>query len=275
MNYRELLQKGVSELEQSGNPEAEVDAWFLLEFITGMRKQDYFLKMNEPAKEKEIGEYGQILQKRKAHIPLQYITGTQEFMGLEFFVDSSVLIPRQDTETLVERALKIVEPQDEILDMCTGSGCILISLLKNRVGAKGTGVDVSEPALETAKKNALHNGIEAKWVCSDLFSEVEDKFDVIVSNPPYIATQEIETLMPEVVKFEPWGALDGHEDGLFFYKKILEEARSYLKGKKYLLFEIGYDQGGPVSDLMRRAGFFDVEVIRDYSGNDRVVMGHL
>lgn len=275
MNYRELLQQGVAELEKAENPEAEVDAWFLFAFVTGMRKQDYFLQMKEQAGTEEVEQYQQLLEKRKNHIPLQYLTGTQEFMGLEFFVNPAVLIPRQDTETLVEQALAVTEKGDDILDMCTGSGCILISLLKNKEGTKGVGVDISDEALKTAKKNAMHNGVAAKWLHSDVFSALKGSFDVIVSNPPYIATSVLETLMPEVIKFEPIGALDGHEDGLFFYKKIVEKAGEYLKGKKYLLFEIGYDQGKAVSELMRGAGFMDVKVIKDYSGNDRVVMGHL
>lgn len=275
MTYRDLLQEGERQLQVAGNPEAKVDAWYLLEFVTGMNKQQYFLRMQEAVDERTVSSYHEALEKRMEHVPLQYITGCQEFMGLNFLVNPGVLIPRQDTETLVEQALSVIHPGDAILDMCTGSGCILISLLKMKEGCTGVGVDISRDAIDTAKENAKLNEVGATWICSDLFTEVSGKFDVIVSNPPYIATSVIDSLMPEVVKFEPYGALDGHEDGLFFYQKMVEGAKKYLTEQGHLLFEIGYDQGEAVADLMKQAGYKDVSVVKDYCENDRVVMGHL
>lgn len=275
MTYRELLQEGERQLEAAGNPEAKVDAWYLLEFVSGMNKQQYFMRMQEAVEDKVVTAYGQALAKRAEHVPLQYITGCQEFMGFNFLVNPSVLIPRQDTETLVEQALSVIRPGDAILDMCTGSGCILISLLKMKEGCTGVGVDISQNAIDTAVENAKGNEVDATWICSDLFTSVEGKFDVMVSNPPYIATSVIETLMPEVVRFEPYGALDGHEDGLFFYRRLVEQSEKYLTDGGYLLFEIGYDQGQAVADLMKQAGYKDVTIVKDYCENDRVVMGHL
>ena len=275
MKYRELLQEGEKQLEAAGNPEAKVDAWYLLEFVTGLSRQEYFLQMEQAVDDATVESYRQALAKRMEHVPLQYITGFQEFMGLNFLVNPSVLIPRQDTETLVEQALDLMEPGDAVLDMCTGSGCILISLLKMKQGCKGVGVDISAQAIETARENAKMNEVDATWICSDLFTEVSGKFNVIVSNPPYIATSVIETLMPEVVRFEPYGALDGHEDGLFFYRRLVEQSEKYLTDSGYLLFEIGYDQGEAVADLMKQAGYKDVTIVKDYCENDRVVMGHL
>ena len=275
MKYRELLQEGEKQLEAAGNPEAKVDAWYLLEFVTGLSRQEYFLQMEQAVDDATVESYRQALAKRMEHVPLQYITGFQEFMGLNFLVNPSVLIPRQDTETLVEQALDLMEPGDAVLDMCTGSGCILISLLKMKQGCKGVGVDISAQAIETARENAKMNEVDATWICSDLFDEVTGKFDVMVSNPPYIATSVIETLMPEVVEFEPYDALDGHEDGLFFYRRLVEQSEKYLTDGGYLLFEIGYDQGEAVVDLMKQAGYKDVTIVKDYCENDRVVMGHL
>ncbi|MDD6194902.1 MAG: peptide chain release factor N(5)-glutamine methyltransferase [Lachnospiraceae bacterium] len=275
MKYRELLQEGERQLEAAGNPEAKVDAWYLLEFVTVLSRQEYFLQMEQAVDDATVESYRQALAKRMEHVPLQYITGFQEFMGLNFLVNPSVLIPRQDTETLVEQALSVIESGDTILDMCTGSGCILISLLKMKQDCRGVGVDISEKAIETARENARMNEVEATWLCSDMFTEVSGKYDVMVSNPPYIATSVIETLMPEVVQFEPYGALDGHEDGLFFYRRLVEQSGDYLTDRGYLLFEIGYDQGEAVADLMKQAGYKDVTVVKDYCENDRVVMGHL
>ena len=196
-------------------------------------------------------------------------------MGILFHVNSNVLIPRQDTETLVEEALKIVRPGMKVLDLCTGSGCILISILKNVTGVEGFGYDISKQALLVAKENARDIGVAATFERSDLFDNVTDSFDVIVSNPPYIKTEDLATLMPEVAQFEPIGALDGMEDGLHFYWKIIAESADYLNENGYLLFEIGCDQGESVSEMMRSAGFSDVQVIKDLARNDRVVMGHL
>lgn len=275
MNYRELLQWGCEKLKEAHILDAVTDAWYLLEYLSGMKKQTYYLRMEESVPDTLAKKYRELIAERSAHIPLQYITGEQEFMGFPFYVNPEVLIPRQDTEILVEKALQIMDDGDAVLDLCTGSGCILISLLKNKVGCRGVGADISAGAIKTAEKNAKRNQVEARWMLSDLFSKIEETFDLIVSNPPYIPTAEIKNLMPEVAEHEPVSALDGDEDGLYFYKKICGQAGSYLHGKKYLLFEIGHNQGAQVASLMKKNGYRDVEVIRDYGGNDRVVLGHL
>ena len=222
-----------------------------------------------------MSEYERVLEKRAEHVPLQYITGEQEFMGMTFHVNSNVLIPRQDTETLVEETLKVVEPNMKVLDLCTGSGCVLLSILKNAPTVTGVGSDISKQALLVAKENAKLHELDAEWVRSNLFDNVSDTFDVIVSNPPYIAQEEILKLMPEVSQFEPLQALDGGVDGLDFYRNITREAPNYLKENGWLLFEIGYDQGEAVRHLMHEAGFEGVLVIKDLAGNDRVVRGYL
>jgi release factor glutamine methyltransferase len=196
-------------------------------------------------------------------------------MGLRFRVNSSVLVPRQDTETLVEEALKRITPGMKVMDMCTGSGCILISILKNCNGLEGWGYDVSKQALQVAKENAKLNDVAANFEWSNLYENVMDTFDVIVSNPPYIPTDEIAGLMPEVSQYEPVLALDGKEDGLFYYRKLIAGCREFLRPEGMLLFEIGYDQGAAVSKMMRYAGFSEVSVIQDLAQHDRVVFGKL
>lgn len=194
-------------------------------------------------------------------------------MGLKFKVNSNVLIPRQDTETLVEEALKVVKPEMKVLDMCTGSGCIIVSIVHNIPEVEGTATDISKQALLVAKENAKLNQVSVTFERSDLFDNVTGTYDVIVSNPPYIRTGEVVKLMPEVQEFEPMEALDGKEDGLYFYRKIIKECKAYLKPGGHILFEIGYDQGEAVSGLLKEAGFKNVTVIKDLAHNDRVVTG--
>jgi len=236
---------------------------------------------------------GQLLEQRKKRIPLQQITGQQEFCGLTFKVNEHVLIPRQDTEILVEAALKKSRPGMHLLDMCTGSGCILISLLSMGKDLTGVGVDISKEALAVARENAMQLLAKEKqpeFLQGDLFAafgsrqmeaepqQYETKsgrqlqFDMVVSNPPYIESAVIETLMPEVKEYEPRTALDGSEDGLLFYRRIAAECMPYLKENGYLMFEIGCNQAEAVSSLMA-ADFTDIEVIKDYAGLDRVVLG--
>ena len=275
MTYREVLTRGEEELRQAGITEAKNDAWLLMEAVCKIDRSFYYMHMEEDISEDLLKEYELSVNKRKEHIPLQYIVGETEFMGLKFKVNSHVLIPRQDTETLVEEALKFARPQMKILDMCTGSGCIIISILHNTKDGKGCAADISRQAINVAKENAKLNGVSVLFERSDLFENVTGSFDMIVSNPPYIPTSVIPHLMPEVQCFEPVEALDGKEDGLYFYRRIVAEGRDYLNPGGYLLFEIGYDQGEAVSALMREAGFTDVKVTKDLSGNDRVVSGML
>ena len=273
MTYREAVASGTATLELAGVTDSELDAWYLLQMVCRIERSYYYMHGEEDLPEEQQREYEIAVQKRSEHIPLQYIIGEQEFMGLKFKVNPNVLIPRQDTETLVEEALKVLKPGMQVLDLCTGSGCILISLMKNVPDLTGIGSDVSKTALLVAKENAKQYELAAEWVRSDLFDNIGGKYDMIVSNPPYIRTEEIAKLMPEVRDFEPIDALDGREDGLYFYRRIVGEAQEYLNPGGYLYFEIGYDQGEAVSSMMREAGFTDVEVIKDLAHNDRVVKG--
>lgn len=275
MTYREAIKLGEEVLSMANVADAKTDAWLLLSMVCRMERSFYYLHMEEDLPEEELKEYEIALKKRAEHIPLQYIVGETEFMGLKFKVNSSVLIPRQDTETLVEEALKVVKPGTKVLDLCTGSGCIIVSILHNVPEVEGYAIDISRQALNVAKENAKLNDVSVVFERSDVFDNVSGTYDVIVSNPPYIRTQEIVKLMPEVQAFEPMEALDGKEDGLYFYQKIIAESKDYLNPEGRLLFEIGYDQGEAVSAMMRDAGFKDVQVVKDLARNDRVVTGRL
>ena len=278
MTYRECYEKGCLALQTAGIEEATLDARLLLEAVCGTNRNDLLVHgeqlVTPEAEEKYLGWIGQ----RAEHIPLQQLTGEQDFMGLTFAVNEHVLIPRQDTEILVEEVLKELHDGMRVLDMCTGSGCILLSLLHYSNACEGLGVDLSADALEVAEQNAetlldAANADRVHFLQSDLFDKVEGKFEIIVSNPPYIASAEVEKLMPEVRDFEPENALDGGADGLDFYRKIAGQVKDYLNPGGYVYMEIGYDQGEAVSELMRNAGFTEVEVIKDLARNDRVVKG--
>lgn len=273
MTYREAVEFGTKCLTDAGVPDAALDAWYLLQMVCKIERSYYYVHGEEDITQDAQKEYEIAVQKRAEHIPLQYIIGEQEFMGLRFKVNSNVLIPRQDTETLVEQVLKIVKPGMKVLDLCTGSGCVLNSVLKNAPELTGMGSDISKTALLVAKENAKLHEVDAEWVRSDLFDNITETFDVIMANPPYIPTGEILSLMPEVRDFEPENALDGGADGLDFYRKIAGQVKDYLNPGGYVYMEIGYDQGEAVSELMRNAGFTEVEVIKDLARNDRVVKG--
>ena len=273
MTYREAIEIGTRILQKENIADAKIDAWYLLQMACKIDRNFYYLHEEDELTAEQQSEYESTVHKRAEHVPLQYIIGEQEFMGLKFKVNSNVLIPRQDTETLVEEALRVVEPGMRVLDLCTGSGCIIISLAKNVADISCTGSDISKQALLVAKENAKANEVEVEWERSDLFENISGTFDLIVSNPPYIPTGEIPGLMPEVRDFEPVDALDGKEDGLYFYRIITEKSPEYLTSDGYLYFEIGYDQGEAVSAMMRQCGYTQVEVIKDLAGNDRVVKG--
>jgi release factor glutamine methyltransferase len=262
-------------LSEAGIEEAALDARLLLEYICHTDRNELIVHGEGVRTDMEQQFYEMVIARRASRIPLQHITGVQEFMGLEFKVNEHTLIPRQDTEFLVEEALRNLSDGMSILDMCTGSGCILLSLLKYSNECEGIGIDISEEALAVARENATRLGIEATFLCGDLFEPLKGcgLFDMIVSNPPYIETAVIDTLMPEVREHEPIRALDGSEDGLFFYRRIVDKSQEYLRKGGYLFFEIGYNQGEAVSKLMRDAGFSHVEVYKDYAGLDRVVKG--
>lgn len=275
MTFREAIVYGEEKLNTAGIEDARNDAWLLMTFVCKIDRTYYFVHMDEEMSTDHQAEYEAVLSKRAEHVPLQYITGEQDFMGLPFRVNDAVLVPRQDTETLVEEALKVIRPGMKVLDLCTGSGCILISILKNVVDVEGYGYDISKQAINVAKENAKLNNVTAIFERSDLFEDIMETFDVIVSNPPYIPTDVIAGLMPEVSVYEPYQALDGKEDGLYFYRKIIAECKKYLTANGQILLEIGHDQGEAVADLLLNAGFENVKVIKDLAGNDRVVRGGL
>ena len=273
MTYRELFEYGKKQLEDAGIEEAALDARLLLEYICHTDRNALLVHGDSVRSDLEEQFYRMVIEKRAQRIPLQHITGQQEFMGLTFKVNEHVLIPRQDTEILVEEAMRYLSDGMRILDICTGSGCILLSLLKYSNECEGLGVDISDDALAVARENAQNLGLETEFRHSDLLEKVEGKFDMIVSNPPYIETAVIDTLMPEVREHEPMLALDGREDGLYFYRRIVEQCTSYMTRGARLFFEIGYDQGEAVKNMMIHKGFCEVEIIKDYAGLDRVVTG--
>ena len=276
MTYREAILLGESILQKAKIVDAKNDAWLLLAMACRIDHTYYYVHIDEEMSQEQIGEYQALLSKRAERIPLQYIVGEQEFMGLTFSVNEHVLIPRQDTEVLVEEVMKNLHDGFRILDLCTGSGCILLSLLHYSNDCSGVGADLSEEALEVARKNAEQLGeSSALFVQGDLFAPVEGKFEIIVSNPPYICSDVIPTLMEEVREHEPMQALDGGADGLDFYRKIIQGAKEHLCGGGQLFFEIGYDQGEAVQRLMEQAGYREVECVQDFAGLDRVVFGTL
>lgn len=268
---KEALRQAVEVLMTVGVPNADVDAWYLFEHVTGKNRASYFLHMEDAMPAEEAAELEKLVKLRAERIPLQYITGTQEFMGYSFLVSPATLIPRQDTEVLVEEVSRVANGK-KVLDLCTGTGCILLSLAKMCSLSRAVGTDISSGAIETARENAKRLEADAEFFCGDLFSAVpKERFDIIVSNPPYIPSSVIETLMPEVKKHEPMSALDGDEDGLKFYREISKNASKYLTNQGSIFFEIGCEQGADVSALLLENGFSDIRVIKDLAGLDRVV----
>ena len=273
MTCKMALQQVEEALTSAGVPDAKVDAWYLFEYITGMNRASYFLHMEDELEPSRINELEKVVALRGSRIPLQYITGSQEFMGYSFLVSPATLIPRQDTEVLVEEVSKTAQGKS-VLDLCTGTGCILLSLAKMCHLSRAVGTDISPEAIDIAKKNAKRLLADAEFYCGDLFQAVpEEQFDIIVSNPPYIPSAEINKLMPEVREYEPTTALDGDTDGLKFYKEIVNQAERYLKKQGQIFFEIGCEQGAAVSTLLSEAGYQNICVIKDLAGLDRVVFG--
>ena len=283
LTLKQLYKVGTVKLAEEGIEEFSLDAWYLLEYVTGVSKAMYFAEPERAVSEENADRYIDCIRRRAAHIPLQHITGEQEFMGYPFCVNEHVLIPRQDTEILVEEAIQVMRPKMKVLDMCTGSGCIVLSILKMcsekyyLTDLQGIGADVSEEALKVARENGRRLGVPVTWIQSDLFVKIpeEEKYDVIVSNPPYIETAVIDTLQEEVRLHDPYIALDGKEDGLYFYRRIISEAGKYLKTQGKLMFEIGCDQAEAVEELMKNAGYEQITVKKDLAGLDRVVYGTL
>lgn len=275
MNYTEAFLMGMQKLKEAQIGEAQLDARLLLEEVCGTDHNTLLCHGDREVSEAEEEKYRRALEQRAVHVPLQHLLGYQDFMGLRFQVNEYVLIPRQDTEILVEEAMRYLHDGMRILDLCTGSGCILLSLLHYSNDCEGVGVDISKEALQVAVQNAELLGIRADFLKSDLYEKVTGKFDLLVSNPPYIERKVIPTLMEEVREYDPYIALDGGEDGLDFYRRIIGGAQDYLKRGGQILMEIGSGQAKAVSELLREAGFKEIDVCRDFAGLDRVVSGRL
>ena len=282
--YRELYEEGRRILEQAGLPDAALDARFLLEEVCGTNLQTLLVFPEKKVTEEEVNQYRAFIQRRKDREPTAMILGEWDFMGLTFRLNKSTLIPEQDTEVLVETALEelkrrgLGEAPLRILDLCTGSGCILLSLLHELRNAGGLGTDLSEEALEAARENAVRLGLQerAAFRQGDLWEPVGDeRFDLIVSNPPYVPTEVIPTLEPEVRCGEPYAALDGGEDGLVFYRRIMKEAAGHLKPSGIIIVESGFDEAPQIAALMQDQKLRGIRTVKDYGGLDRVVLGAL
>ena len=277
MRLYELVKKGQGMLEKKGVPDADIDAGLLWQHVAGMNMADMLFDRDVEILAEQETDYMELIERRSAREPLQYITGVQNFMGYDFCTSKNVLIPRQDTEVLVETALNITKHIDgsvDVLDMCCGTGCIGISYGLMRPGSRVVLADISEDAIKTTHKNIeklCGDTDRFRVVGTDLFENVEGRFDLILSNPPYIKSGVIDTLMPEVRDNEPRLALDGMEDGLYFYRIIVSQARKYIKDEGYVVFEIGNDQAEDVQHLFVDSGYSDIHVVKDLSENDRVV----
>ena len=274
MEYQKALKIAEQKLKEQNIEDASIDAWLLMEHVTGMSRARYFVDGFKEMPEEQEETYFTYVEKRMQRIPLQHITGVQEFMGLEFCVNEHVLVPRQDTEILVEAVEKLVKNKQVcVLDMCTGSGCIAISLKVRNPQISCTAVDISDEALRMAVKNADKHQADIHFIKSDMFEEINETYDIIVSNPPYIPTHVIEDLEEEVKLHDPFGALDGKEDGLYFYRILASESKKHLNDNGKLYMEIGHDQSEDVENLLKEAGFEEICTQKDLAGLDRVVSG--
>ncbi|WP_250455873.1 peptide chain release factor N(5)-glutamine methyltransferase [Clostridium tertium] len=277
----ELLDKASKELKEENIDTYILDAQLLLGNVLAKDKLYIITNRDKNVSLKDEKEYFELIEKRKNKMPIKYILGETEFMGLDFNVEEGVLIPRGDTEILVEEVLSIINEEDElnVCDLCSGSGAIGISIANYRKKINVEEIDFYEVPEKVTKKNIIKHGLESrvKFIKSDLLKEPINqgkKYDVIVSNPPYIKADEISNLMDDVKKYEPHTALDGGDDGLVFYKRIIEESKTTLNNEGVLAFEIGYDQGEEISNLMKEAGFYNIKLVKDLAGLDRVVLGY-
>lgn len=274
MKIRELLKKEIDELNKYEIEDSFFKAKILLAYEMDCDIQYLNIHIDEEVEERVVEKFENDIQKLISGMPVQYITNHQEFYGFDFYVDRDVLIPQPDTEILVEEVITLSKQfaiKPKIVDMCTGSGAIAIAISKN-IDAEIWASDISKSALDIARKNAIKNEVDIKFIHSDMFENINEKFDIIVSNPPYIDTLTIHELSQEV-KNEPFIALDGGEDGLKFYRILAQNAKKYLKPNGILAVEIGYNQGEVVSSLFKNCGLIDVYVKKDLSRNDRIVVG--
>lgn len=271
---RNLINEAEECLKKAGIADWKQDSFLLAEHVFHITRSDYFLNPQMKVEQEQAGEYKRCIDLRCKRIPLQHITGIQEFMGLKFHVNNNVLIPRQDTEILVEEVLRYIGEKNRpvaVLDICTGSGCIAISIDKLAENARVSASDISERALETARENNRKNQTNVTLMHSDLFEKIDGIYDVIVSNPPYIRTSDIDDLMDEVRLYDPRIALDGEDDGMKFYREISRTAPKHLKQNGAIFYEIGNMQAESVTCILAENGFENIQVIKDLTGNDRVV----
>lgn len=274
MRQIELLKLGENVLKKENIQDSHIKANTLLQYVLKQTKQELIINSEEIVEPSKVNEYNNYLQEIIKGTPIQYITKHQQFMALDFYVDENVLIPQPDTEVLVEEGIKIIKEQNmEVLDLCTGSGAIAISIAHYCQNSTVTATDISQEALEVARKNANLNNVNIEFIDSNLFDKLTERsFDIILSNPPYIETDIINTLEKDV-QSEPYIALDGGKDGLEFYKRILNEAHKHLKINGYLMLEIGYNQGNAVINLEHKnLKLITKQPIKDLAGNDRVVI---
>ncbi len=270
---RDFVKENTDKLDAAGITDASVDIWLLLEHFADIKKSDYLANQDTTITKVVAEQIEEAVEKRANHIPVQHIIGQTEFMGLTFKVNDKVLVPRLDTEILVDEVVKYVgDDFAKILDMCTGSGCIAITVSDMCDNATVVGADISKDAIDIAEDNNKLNQTDVTFIESDLFENVEGLFDVVVSNPPYIKTEEIENLQEEVKLYDPKLALDGGESGLDFYQRIIKDSKDYLKANGMIFFEIGFDQAEEVSNILKENGYHDIVVKKDLSGLDRVVM---
>ena len=276
MTIREVLTNIRERLQNAGIEDFEYESWVFLDWKLHIDRAEFYMNPNGDVKEELLAELESVLKQREQRVPLQYLMGECEFMGYDFYVDERVLIPRQDTECLVELAVESIRKKSikvKVLDLCTGSGCIGISVAKLCPDTEVTLADISDGALSVAKKNAQNLDADVTLIKGNLFENIEGRFDYILSNPPYIPSEVIEGLMPEVKEHEPRLALDGEADGLSFYRKIINEAPDYLNPDGRIYFEIGAEQGEDLTHLMNERGFSEVKVHKDLAGLDRIVTG--
>lgn len=271
---REAERRGAETLAAAGREEAAQTARLLLCHVLNFNFTDYVLAREDLLSPRDAARYEELLTRRASGVPLQYLTREQNFCGLPLYVDERVLIPRQDTECLVEEVLRD-GARGDLLDLCTGSGCIPLALLKHGNFSCALGADISAEALVVAEINRARTGLPLLLRQSDLFSEIPERFDVITANPPYIESAEIESLSVEVRDHEPRLALDGAADGLAFYRRLAAESGAHLKPGGRLYLEIGMAQGAAVVSLLEAAAFSDIQIIRDLAGRDRIVKGSM
>lgn len=274
ITLKNVLDELKSEFKNAAIDTFSLDAQLIITEVLGITRVKLLTYPDMEISSEEYNKIREYADLRLKNMPMQYILGHCEFMGIDFNVNESTLIPRGDTELLVEEAIATIKNSgyNSVLDIGTGSGAIAISIAKY-TDAKVTAVDISKEALTVATENANKNNVNVNFIESDLFENVEGVFDIIVSNPPYIETNVIETLEPQVKDFEPFSALNGGEDGLYFYRKIVEKCHKFLKPKGYIMFEIGYNQGEALKAILENADFTNIAIKKDLAGLDRLVIG--